>query len=652
MRRTRPLMLLSLLLAAAACSPSAPDYAITPVPFSAVQVEDAFWGPRLETNREVTIPYDFQRCEETGRIANFARAGGLEEGDFEGIYYNDSDVYKVIEGAAYALALEPDAELEAYVDGVIAKIAAAQQEDGYLLTYYILEGLEERWTNLKDMHELYCAGHLFEAAAAHYQATGKRTLLDVAIRLADHIDSIFGPQGRHGVPGHEEIEIGLSRLYRVTGEERYLDLAEFFLDNRGRPTGRELYGTYAQDHKPVTEQTEPVGHAVRAGYLYSGMADVAALKGREDYIRALDAVWESTVHRKMYLTGGIGSRRSGEAFGEDYELPNESAYNETCAAVANAMWNHRMFLVHGEGKYIDVLERVIYNGFLSGVSLSGDRFFYPNPLLSTGKDPFRPEQDLERQPWFRTSCCPVNVARFVPSIAGYIYARRDQTLYVNLFVGGEAEIGLEGLPVTVRQTTRYPWQGEVRITVDPERAADFEVAVRIPGWARGEPVPGELYRYAGEEAGTVRLTVAGEPVEFEVEQGYARIRRRWEPGDEIRLELPMPVRRVLAHPEVAADRDRVALERGPVVYCVEGADHGGRALDLAVEARSRLEPEWRGELLGGVTVLVGEGRRVDGGGPVRLTAVPYHVWNHRGPGEMTVWLHWLPGGGDTGGPRP
>ena len=489
------------------------------MPFTRVHIDDVFWAPRLETNRQVTVPYCFEKCEQTGRISNFAKAGGLQEGQFEGIYFNDSDLYKVIEGAAYSLQNRPDPELEAYVDDVIDQIAAAQWPDGYLYTYYsIPRQPEKRWTNLAAMHELYCAGHFFEAAAAYYQATGKRKILDVAVRLADHIDSVFGPNKRYDVPGHEEIEIGLVRLYRVTGRQRYLDLAKFFLDERGNAAHREtLYGLYCQDHLPVTQQSRAVGHAVRAGYLYCGMADVAALVGDAVYVAAIDRLWEDVLTGKTYLTGGIGARHGGEAFGEAYELPNESAYNETCAAIANAMWNHRLFLLHGHARYIDVLERIIYNGFLSGVALEGNRFFYPNPLASDG--------GYERSPWFGCACCPVNIVRFVPSIPGYVFAAGDRTAYINLYVGGAGTVRLARGSVRLEQKTRYPWDGRVAIRVEPHGDREFAIALRIPGWARDEAVPSDLYRFLSpsDEQAVVRLNGQKQP--FELEGGYVVLRR-------------------------------------------------------------------------------------------------------------------------------
>ena len=584
--------------ARAAAAPGA-DYPIRPVPFTAVEIKDGFWSPRLETNRAVTVRHDFDKCETTGRIANFAVAGGLAKGDFVGLFgFNDSDVYKVIEGASYSLRLRPDPGLEKYVDEVIAKIAAAQEDDGYLYTAGTIPTLAQkptccvsrpRWSDIASGHELYNLGHLYEAAVAHYQATGKRTLLDVALKSADLLTQVFGPGRRLDPPGHQEVEIGLVKLYRATGEKKYLDQARFFLEQRGNAAGHTLYGAYNQDHLPVLQQHEAVGHAVRAGYMYSAMADVGALSGDEGYVRALGGLWDNVVSRKLYLTGGIGARREGEAFGDDYELPNRTAYAETCAAIANAMWNHRLFLLHGDAKYLDVLERIVYNGVLSGVSLDGERFFYPNPLASDGERSFNMGQK-GRSAWFDCSCCPTNVVRFLPSIAGYVYAQRERDVFVNLFVAGRGELSLDGLALGIRQETRYPWEGRVRIALEPGRPAEFALHVRVPGWAQGRPVPSDLYRYA--EAGTEAFTLAvnGQPVKPEIVQGFAVLRRTWKAGDAVELSLPMRVRRVLSHEKVAADAGRVALERGPVVYCAEAVDNGGRALNLVLPDDAALRP--------------------------------------------------------------
>ena len=633
------------------------DYPIRPVPFSAVKIADGFWSPRLDTNRTVTLRHNFDKCERTGRIANFAVAAGLGEGDFVGRYgFNDSDVYKVLEGASYSLLLRPDPDLERMVDDVVRKVAAAQEEDGYLYTAGTIGRLAEtpiccfslpRWSDIRSGHELYNAGHLFEAAVAHHQATGSRALLDVALRNADLLARVFGPGGRRDAPGHQEVEIGLVKLARVTGRTKYLDLARFFLDQRGRADGRALYGPYSQDHRPVSEQTEAVGHAVRAGYMYSAMADVAALGGGTGYVAALDRLWDDVVSRKLYLTGGVGARRENEGFGEAYELPNRTAYAETCAAIANAMWNHRMFLLSGDARYLDVMERVVYNGVASGVSLDGELFFYPNPLASDGRERFNQGQAAGRSPWFDCSCCPTNLVRFLPSIAGYVYASRARDLFVNLYVAGEGDVRLDDLGVGVRQETRYPWDGGVRITLDPEREDSFTLRLRIPGWARGEgPVPSDLYRYAGGGEEPVTIAVNGESAAPELEDGFAVLRRRWRPGDTVELRLPMAVRRVLSHDEVEANAGRVALERGPLVYCAEAVDNGGAVFNLVLPDDAPLEARSRPDLLGGVTVVTGRALGLHPGADGRsvltreqdFVAVPYAVWANRGEGQMAVWL--------------
>ncbi|MFO7867553.1 MAG: glycoside hydrolase family 127 protein [Candidatus Aminicenantes bacterium] len=622
------------------------DYPVQPVAFTQVDIQDDFWAPRLETNRTVTIPYAFGMCEDTGRVKNFEIAGGLTEGDsFCTAYpFDDSDVFKIIEGASYSLQVHPDPELEKYVDDLIAKIAAAQEEDGYLYTARTMDSKEpvrwveeERWTNLYLGHELYNAGHLYEAAAAHYLATGKLSLLDVAVKNADLAASVFGADKKRGVPGHQVIEIGLAKLYRITGDKKYLDLAKFFLDERGRSEHRELFGEYSQDHKPVVEQVEAVGHAVRAVYMYSGMADVAALTGDREYIRAIDRIWDNVVNKKMYLTGGIGATGSGEAFGDNYELPNATAYAETCAAIGNVFWNHRMFLLHGDAGYIDIMERILYNGALSGVSLGGDRFFYPNPLTSYGQH--------ERSPWFTCACCPSNMTRFMPSIPGYVYAVRNGDLHVNLFIQGESAMEVQGGRVKLAQETRYPWDGKIILTVEPENSLNFDLCVRIPGWARHQPVPGDLYRFMKMEEKDMTLTVNGEDLKLEIENGYVRISRAWEPGDRVELNLPMPVRRVLSHDEVKANQGRVALQRGPIVYCAEWPDNQGVVRNIVLPDDADLKPEFKGDMFDGVQVVTGTAAALkeEPDGSVSeskqdFLAIPYYAWAHRGKGEMMVWL--------------
>lgn len=618
------------------------DYPYAPVPFTRVHVEGGFWAPRMEANRAVTVPYCFKKCEETGRIDNFAKAGGLMEGKFEGIYFNDSDVFKIVEGACYTLALQPDPELDAYLDKLIALFAAAQEDDGYLYTARTIDpenpggAAKERWGNIMLNHELYNVGHMYEAAVAHFQVTGKRTFLDVAIKNADLIDHTFGPGKREDPPGHEEIEIGLVKLYRATGEERFLRLAKFFIDARGNEKGHKLYGLYFQDHKPVLEQDEAVGHAVRAGYLYSGMADVAALTGEPAYIAAIDRLWENIVGKKLYLTGGIGARHQGESFGDNFELPNRTAYCETCAAIAMALWNHRMFLLHGDAKFLDVLERILYNGFLSGISMTGDTFFYVNPLEAVSH---------ARSPWFDCSCCPSNVVRFMPSIPGFAYAQRKDRLWVGLYIAGTAKVEMGGTPVQLRQTTQYPWDGAIRIDVTPEKPAEFALCLRVPGWAQGRPIASDLYAYVDGAPGEIALRVNGETAALDVENGFAQIMRTWHPDDVVELTLPLPVRRVQCNEAVEANRGRVALERGPVVFCAEGIDNEGHVLNIVLPDETTLEAAYRADLLGGVTAISGNAKALyrteDGGVEQReqpFTAIPYYAWAHRGIGEMAVWL--------------
>ncbi len=643
------------LLITAPAARAASDYPIRPVPFTQVHVSDPFWSPRQQTSLDVTIPYCFQKCEETHRIDNFAIAAGMKEGKFEGIYFNDSDVFKVIEGAAYALELRDNPELDAYLDGLIAKIAGAQEPDGYLYTCRTIDpenppkgAGETRWSHLQHGHELYNIGHMYEAAVAHHQATGKETLLDVARKSAGLIDQVFGPDGIRSVPGHQEIEIGLCRLYRETGEERYLDLARFFIDERGQENGRTKFGEYCQDHLPVLEQSEAVGHSVRAGYFYSGTADIAALTGEQAYVTALDRIWNDVVSRKIYITGGTAAQRQGEAFGPPYFLPNAEAYNETCAAIANILWNHRMFLLRGEAKYIDVLERTLYNGFLAGVSLDGDTFFYPNPLESDGVTPFN-HGSATRAPWFGCSCCPVNVARFVPSLANYVYGQRDTEIFLNLFIGGKATLDVAGTPVRLVQNTRYPWDGEVEIVLEPAESVEFTLNVRIPGWAQGQPMPSDLYRYQNPEADPFELSVNGGPQNPGLVNGYAPLKRSWFKGDTIHISLPMPVRRVLCHENVEANRGRVAIERGPIVYCAEGMDNDGQVLNFVIPDDAQLAPGHVPTLFDGVTVLQGHAlrrQRSEAGEALLeetgIRLIPYYAWAHRGKNEMQVWLARVP----------
>lgn len=631
---------------------TAADYPIQPARFTQVKIQDQFFKPRLDTNRDVTVKYVFLRCQETGRLDNFSKAGGLIPGAFEGIYFNDSDVFKAIEGASYSLATAPDPELNDLLDELISKIEAAQEKDGYLYTIRTIDPAhasrqpgvgKERWSHLLSSHELYNVGHLYEAAVAHFQATGKRTLLNVALKNAELVLKEFGPQGRKDVPGHQEIEIGLVRLFRVTGDQKYLELAKFFLDQRGNSDRKKLYGAQNQDHQLVTEQREAVGHAVRAGYMYSAMADIAAMKNDSDYAQAIERLWEDVVFKKMYLTGGIGSSHQGERFTDAYDLPNKTAYNETCAAIANMLWNQRMFLLHGNAKYIDVLERTLYNGFLSGISLSGKEFFYPNPLSCDGRFPFN-QGRLGRSGWFGCSCCPVNIVRFLPSLPSYIYAQHDDEIYINLFIGSEGKITLGENQVTLTQRTSYPWSGRVDIQVEPSQSEKFTVNVRIPGWVQGKPVPGDLYRYADPVPANYTIKVNGKPVRQELQSGYIALSRNWQKGDLISIDFPMPIRRVVSHPNVKANQSRVALERGPIVYCLEATDHHGAVSDLFLPDETALNVQFEESFFNGSVQIHAIAKQVFLEGEkrssrsVKMTAIPYHLWAHRDVGEMVVWL--------------
>ncbi|HEX4121751.1 MAG TPA: glycoside hydrolase family 127 protein [Verrucomicrobiae bacterium] len=611
----------------------AKDYPLQPVPFTAVHLTDEFWAPRIETNRVTTIPYAFQKCEDTGRMDNFLRAAKALRGETltntnpPGYPFDDTDVYKVLEGASYALAVQPDPKMREYLDSIIAEIGAAQEPDGYLYTARTINPKHPhpwsgpvRWLRDPELsHELYDAGHLFEAAAAHYQATGETNLLHIALKEADLLCRTFGPATNqlHLWPGHEVVEMGLVKLYRITGEPRYLALAKYFIDVRG-PGGDD----YHQSRIKPVDQTNAIGHAVRAGYLYSGMADVAALTGDASYVNAIDRIWQNAVGDKLYITGGIGAVPNGEAFGPDYFLPNSTAYCETCAAVANDFWNERLFLLHGEAKYADVMERTLYNGLLSGVSLDGKLFFYPNPLASAGQN--------SRSPWFGCACCPGNITRFMASVPGYFYARQGKSIYVNLFASGVAEIKLDNGPfVKLTQETHYPWDGAVRIQVSPDKSSKFALRVRVPGWARDEAVPGGLYTFIDKETEQPSLQVNGRPVALKTDDGYAVIERRWKKGDTVLLTLPMPVRRVAAREEVVADRGRVALQRGPLVYCLEWPDNPGvHVPDVVLPDNEELTAQFEPDLLNGVETIKGR----------RVTAIPYYAWANRGKGDMEVWI--------------
>ena len=548
---------------------TAHGYPIDPVPFTSVKVTDSFWGQRLKASRETTIPLAFSKCEETGRYKNFEMAAHPSESNkVTGYSFDDTDVYKTIEGASYLLQTYPDKKLQKYIDSVLVIVAAAQEPDGYLYTARTMNPKHphewagsKRWEKVEELsHEFYNLGHMVEGAIAHYQATGKRNFLDIAIRYADCVCREIGdgPNQVVRVPGHQIAEMALAKLYLVTGDEKYLKQAKFFLDKRGYTSRRD---EYSQAHKPVVEQDEAVGHAVRAAYMYAGMADVAALTGDTSYVHAIDRIWDNIVGKKLYITGGIGATSNGEAFGANYELPNMSAYCETCAAIGNVYVNYRLFLLHGDSKYYDVLERTLYNGLISGVSLDGGGFFYPNPLESMGQH--------QRQPWFGCACCPSNICRFIPSLPGYVYAVKDKNVYVNLFMANEATLEVNGKKVSLKQTTSYPWNGDIKMTVNPDEEKEFTMNIRIPGWVE-------------EQANqNVTISVNGEAVTAEAEKGYVAITRTWNAGDVVRISIPMEIRMTEADPNVEANQGRIALQRGPIVYSIEMAGNAQLNSDIA-----------------------------------------------------------------------
>ena len=628
------------LLVLAACTKKPSEgYPITPVPFTSVKVTDDFWGQRLEASREVTIPLAFSKCEETGRYQNFVEARQQMDADHNlgfrvvGFPFDDTDVYKTIEGASYILQTYPDPKLEAYIDSVLVIVAAAQEPDGYLYTArtrnperpHAWSG-KERWAQIEDSHELYNLGHMVEGAIAHYQATGKRNFLDIAIRYADCVCREIGPgEGQQvKVPGHQIAEMALAKLYTVTGDRKYLEEAKFFIDMRGH--GEKGSDAYRQSHKPVLEQDEAVGHAVRAEYFYSGIADVAALTGEQSYIDAIDRIWDNMVSKKTYITGGVGSLHGGEAFGADYELPNLSAYCETCAAIGNVYTNYRMFLLHGESKYFDVLERSLYNALIDGVSLDGGTFFYPNPLESDGRH--------EREPWFGCACCPSNICRFIPSVPGYVYAVKDNSLYVNLYMSNSMDVKVEGKDVSLSQATDYPWNGDVTLKVERNsHRKPFALKLRIPGWVRGEVMPGGLYKYTDGKELSYSVKVNGEDAEGALTaDGYFTIEREWKQGDEVAISFDMEPRTVEADARVEADLGRLAVERGPIVYCAEWPDNDFSVREVSIPGGAEFRLERKPSLLCGITELVTD---TDEG---TLTLIPYYAWAHRGRGEMNVWF--------------
>ena len=648
-------------------------YPITQVPFTAVKVTpNTFWGDRIRAAREVTIPLAFQKCEETHRYENFKMAAytlqhpgheGLstpkwDVAKFMGFSFDDTDVYKTIEGASYVLQTYPDAKLKQYIDSVLDIVAAAQETDGYLYTARTINpehphgwAAHKRWAAEEHAsHELYNLGHMVDAACAHYQATGSDKFLNIAKRYADCVIREVGAKDGQAcvVPGHQIAEMALARLYVLTGEQKYLDEAKFLLDYRGKTQVKNIY---SQSDKPVVDQTEAWGHAVRAGYMYAGMADVAALTGDEAYLKAIDAIYDNIVSKKYYITGGVGARHQGESFGADYELPNLTSYNETCAAISMVYLFHRMFLLHGDAKYIDCMERTLYNGVISGMSVDGGRFFYPNPLSSDGKYKFNADGTTERQPWFGCACCPSNLCRFIPSFPGYMYAVKDSKLYVNLFAGNTATIQVLGKDVTLSQETSYPWDGDITIKVEKTKAKTFEMMIRIPGWVDGQPVPSDLYRFSDDVLGSYSVKVNGQEVKAEREKGYLSVNRQWKKGDVVTIHFDMPVRTVKANMHVTDDRGRIAVERGPLVYCAEGADNAGFSIFNFLMPRQPRFSVTNRDIKGSrdvnfsVKAIEVDGQVVETNPrgealvkAAKLTMIPYYAWNHRGAGLMEVWM--------------
>ena len=654
-------------------------YPFTQVPFTSVKISpNTFWGARLKAAREVTVPLAFSKCESEHRYKNFEMAAytlqhpgheGLntKEWDvskFMGFSFDDTDVYKTIEGASYILQTYPDKKMVAYIDSVLNVVGAAQEPDGYLYTARTINPKHPhgwsgatRWSKVERLsHELYNLGHMVDAACAHYQATGSTKFLNIAKRYADCVIKEVGPgAGQHKVvPGHQIAEMALARLYTLTGEKKYLDEAKYFLDARGTTS---IHDAYSQSDKPILKQTEAWGHAVRAGYMYAGIADVAALTQDSDYIKTIDRIWENIVSKKYYLTGGVGARHGGEAFGANYELPNMTAYNETCAAIAQVYLNERMFLLHGESKYIDCLERTLYNGVISGMSMDGGRFFYPNPLSSDGKYKFNADGNTTRQPWFGCACCPSNLSRFIPSIPGYLYGVKDNNIYVNLFAGNTSTVKVGGKDVVLEETTEYPWDGDIKITVKKNGAKNANLLVRIPGWVKNQVVPSDLYAYRDAEKPGYSVTVNGKAVEADLDanKGYLPV-KNIKKGDVVRIHFDMPVRTVVANKKVSDDKGKVAVERGPLVYCAEAVDNQNEPVLRAVVSQkptfslvdnySIENTEAKGAPAFAVKAITTDAQVIDqaGDGQVsvknqKLTLIPYYAWNHRGANQMNVWFY-------------
>ncbi|MDH7603850.1 MAG: glycoside hydrolase family 127 protein [Melioribacter sp.] len=616
-------------------------YPILPVNIKNIVLHDNFWLPKIRVIQDTTIKYAFDKCDKEGRIENFLVAGGKKKGTYKGkMPFDDTDLYKIIEGASYSLMNKYDKDLDAYLDSIIAIIKVGQEEDGYITTWFTInrekppawwvKPSKTRWENEISSHELYNSGHLFEAAAAHYWATGKRNFLDIAIKNANLLVDNFGPGKLRTPPGHQIVETGLIKLYQITRDAKYLQLAKFFLDIRGDSTTHKLYGDYSQDHLPVTKQTEAVGHAVRALYMYAGMTDIAVMYNDTDYLNAVKKIWENIINKKMYITGGLGSRHEGESFGKDYELPNLTAYNETCAAIASVYWNHRLFLLTGESKFYDIIERTLYNGLIAGISLDGKNFFYPNPLESDGKFEFN-MGSCTRQPWFDCSCCPTNLIRFIPSIPELIYAKHNDSLYINLFVASSVQLLINGKKINLDQQTNYPWDENISIFVNPDEEQTFTLKIRLPGWALNKPLPGDLYSYLNVFSNGIKMKINGKEEDIKLNKGYIEISKKWHKGDNIELNLPMMVRKVIANEKVKDDSNKVAFEYGPIVYCAEEIDN--KNIDEIYIPSNLIfykeDMNISGEKFISLKTKIDESE---------IKLIPYYVWSNRGIGKMKVWF--------------
>jgi uncharacterized protein len=655
----RNIFLISSLLFFSVAFAQQKDYAIKEVNFTQVKLSDKFWLPRIEINRTVTIPASFERCENTGRVKNFVMAAQKQGKFCTRFPFDDTDIYKTIEGASFSLAVHPDKKLETYVDSLITIIAKAQEPDGYLYTARTIDPLnvgswvgKERWEKERELsHELYNAGHMYEAAAAHFLATKKRNFLNIALKNADLVCSVFGPGKKSVAPGHEIVEMALVKLFRITGKKEYLNTAKFFIEARGKYPGYDAKstdswknGSYWQDSKPIVLEDEAVGHVVRAGYLYAAVADIAALTGNDSLTKAIDKIWENVVTKKIYVQGGLGARGDGERYGENYELPNATAYNETCAAIAGVYWNYRMFLLHGNAKYIDVLEKMLYNGLISGIGLDGKSFFYTN-AMEIRNSFTHPDKETGRSGWFECSCCPTNLTRLIPSVPGYMYAQKGNNLFVNLFINSTVDLMVNNKPVKIVQQNNYPWNGNLIFKINAAKVNAFNLLIRIPGWANNSAIPSDLYKFETATAAKTVIKVNGVSADYTIQNGYAVINKIWKKNDVVEVDLPMEVKRVVANENITNDIGKIALQKGPIIYCAEWVDNNGKTSNLIIPANIIFTSEFNAALLNGVNTLKAEVPAVIINNNESIstqkqifTAIPYYSWANRGKGEMTVWF--------------